>query len=95
MYIAGRITGDPGYREKFEAAKRFYEDMGHIVLNPAELPEGMRPEDYMRICFAMIDSADKVCFLLDWKRSKGAKLEMAWCEYVGKPYVFMMVDDRR
>ena len=84
VYIAGKISGDPNYREKFAAEQECLEDQGHIVLNPAELPEGMSSADYMRICFAMIDCADVVMFLPDWENSEGAKLERAYCEYVDK-----------
>ena len=84
VYIAGKITGDPGYRDKFAAAEIQLGGQGHTVLNPAELPEGMAPADYMRICFAMIDVADAVVFLPDAAESAGARLERAYCEYIGK-----------
>lgn len=45
IYIAGKITGDPDYRAKFADAQRQIEAQGHIVLNPATLPEGMEPMD--------------------------------------------------
>lgn len=84
VYIAGKITGDPGYRDKFAAAEIQLGWRGHTVLNPAELPGGMSREDYMRICFAMIDVADAVVFLPDAKDSAGARLERAYCEYIEK-----------
>ena len=74
IYIAGKITGDPGYRDKFAAAEIQLGWQGHTVLNPAELPSGMSREDYMRICFAMIDVADAVVFLPDWRR-----FQREWC----------------
>lgn len=87
VYIAGKITGDPGYRDKFAAAEIQLGWQGHTVLNPAELPSGMSREDYMRICFAMIDVADAVVFLPDATESAGARLERAYCEYVEKETV--------
>ena len=84
VYIAGKITGDSAYREKFRKAQRDLEAGGFIVLNPAELPEGMIPSDYMRICFAMMDCADIVAFLPDYSQSSGARLEFEWCQYTGK-----------
>ena len=42
VYIAGKITGDPGYRDKLAAAEIQLGWQGHAVLNPAELPGGMR-----------------------------------------------------
>jgi len=87
IYIAGKISGDPLFREKFAAAQKTLEmeGGGNIVLNPAILPDGLSVADYMRICFAMIDVADVVVFLPDWRLSGGAQLEKAYCDYVGKP----------
>lgn len=90
VYIAGRITGDENYKAKFEAAERYIKRMhDDIVLNPAILPAGMKPADYMRICFAMLDTADIVVFLPDFKESKGAMLEHTWCKYTGKPIFYI------
>ena len=84
IYIAGKITGDPEYRRKFACAARQVEAFGHIALNPAELPEGMAAADYMRICFAMIDTADELWYLADAAKSAGARVEMQYCRYVKK-----------
>ena len=84
IYIAGKITGDQGYQAKFRRAAAGLRMCGNIVLNPAELPEGMTQEEYMRICFAMIDVADCVVFLPDAGDSAGAQIERAYCEYIGK-----------
>ena len=86
IYIAGKITGDPDYRAKFADAQRQIEAQGHIVLNPATLPEGMDPKDYMRICFAMIDVADEVWMTPRWAASEGAALELRYCRYICKNY---------
>ena len=88
VYIAGKITGDPNYRKKFKAAATDIARGGHITLNSADLPEGLLPKDYMCICFAMIDAADVVVFLPDAKGSAGARLEKAYCEYIGKEMEF-------
>ena len=84
IYIAGKITGDPEYRKKFACAARQVEEFGHIALNPAELPEGMAAADYMRICFAMIDTADELWYLANAAKSAGARVEMQYCRYVKK-----------
>lgn len=85
VYLAGKITGDPNYREKFAAAaKKLEERAGVTVISPAVTPEGLKKADYMRICFAMLESADTAVFLPDWEDSPGAQLEKHWCEYVGE-----------
>lgn len=89
VYIAGKITGDPGYKEKFRRAAEKLEAQGHIVLNPAVLPEGMAEADYMRICLAMLESADEVVFLPDFISSAGAMLERDWCGYTRKPWLLI------
>ena len=87
VYIAGKITGDDMYVAKFWQACEQLENEGFTVLDPSLLPSGMAPADYMRICLAMLDSADCVVLLPDWCQSIGARLEHAWCEYTGKPAV--------
>lgn len=84
IYIAGKITGEPNYKEKFDIAATSLEAQGHIVLNPAELPEGMLPADYMRICFAMMDTADAIYLLKGWYSSSGASIERNYAMYTGK-----------
>lgn len=84
IYIAGAITGDPEYREKFRRAEEAVRAEGHVAVNPAVLPEGLEPGDYMRICTAMLDSCDAIALLRDWPHSKGACIEITYAQYVGK-----------
>ena len=85
IYIAGKIAGAPKYKDLFAAEADKQREAGHIVLNPAELPEGMSRPGYMRICMAMIDAADKVIMLPNYQQSPGARLEREYCRYIGKP----------
>lgn len=91
IYIAGKITGDANYKDKFRRAEELLVSQGHIVLNPAKLPEGLRPGDYMRICFAMLEAADMAAFLPDYCDSPGARLEYDWCRYTGKPKDLLLI----
>ena len=89
IYIAGKITGDPDYKAKFAIAEKILREDGAVVLSPAYLPEGMSAADYMRICFAMIDTADVVAFLPDYSKSAGAQLEYQYCLYTEKPIRYL------
>lgn len=74
-YIAGKITGDPAYRIKFNAAALELEESGYTVMNPAILPDGFTWGSYMHICQAMLAECDCMFLLSDWEDSKGAKIE--------------------
>ena len=84
IYIAGKIAGDRRYRAKFREAAKAMEAAGHVVLNPATLPDGLTDGDYMRICMAMVDAADLAVFLPDYQESRGAMVEWAYCQRIGK-----------
>lgn len=84
VYIAGKITGNENYKAEFAEAEEKLRELGHIPLNPAVLPEGLEKADYMRICLAMLDSADAIAPLLSWTRSDGAAIEMSLARYTDK-----------
>ena len=88
IYIAGKITGDPNYKEKFaKMESELLKIPGTTVINPAALPTGLEPADYARICIAMINSSDIVVFAPNYKKSQGALLEMQYCRYIQKTWV--------
>ena len=77
IYIAGKIAGDRRYRAKFREAAKTLEAAGHVVLNPATLPDGLTDGDYMRIALAMLEASDLAVFLPDYQESRGAMVEWA------------------
>ena len=90
IYIAGKIAGDKRYRAKFREAAKSLEAMGHVVLNPATLPDGLDDGDYMQIALAMLNAADVAVFLPDYQESKGAMAEWAYCQRIGKDCALYM-----
>ena len=92
IYIAGKITGNPHYKLQFRATEEMLQRERYTVLNPADLPAGTKPADYMRICFAMLDSADIVFFQSGWEESTGARLEFDYAKYIGKHIIAMKSD---
>lgn len=88
VYIAGKITDDLFYRTKFYEAARKLEAAGFAVLSPAVLPDGFTYEAYMRMSEAMLNECEAVCFLPDWRESKGARYEYGHATANGKEIFF-------
>jgi len=86
IYIAGKITGEDeaAVYNKFVVAKTRLENSGDLVMSPHVLSEnrGFDHEDYMHICYAMIDICDAIFVLKDWQKSKGARMEVQYaCDH--------------
>lgn len=77
FYIAGKITGNPDYKNNFKKAEEALARLGHSVLSPAWInayPE-FSYQDYIFISTAMQVKCDAVLFLPDWVDSNGAQEE--------------------
>jgi hypothetical protein len=95
IYIAGKVTGDPRYKEKFEAcAKHLEEELGwkrENIVNPAqEVPEGTPWLKAMWKCLKLLKGCGWVAMLPDWRESRGARIEhwyaqfkQRWIMYIG------------
>lgn len=81
VYIAGAMTGKFDYKKCFIGAEKRLKELGHIVVNPAYLPEGL--EDYFEINKAMIDQCDAIYVLRGYKNSVGTKKEIEYCKSKG------------
>ena len=91
VYLAGKITNDPDYKEKFKAAEDFLnEHGGFAVLNPAILPqEGFEYAAYIRMSMAMLKECQAACFLPGWKDSPGARDEFDLAKVQGIDIYFL------
>ena len=82
IYISGAITGTDNYMERFAKAEKELTEQGYSVVNPAkvnaQLPEDTTYEEYMKMCFCMLDMCDSICMLKDWKKSCGANRELGY-----------------
>lgn len=67
VYIAGPMSGLPEYnRPAFNTEALHQQQKGHVVLNPATLPDGLTQQQYMGICIEMVKIADEVIMLPNW-----------------------------
>lgn len=85
IYLAGKITGDPNYREKFAEVAEDLRRRGDSVMNPACLSEDKEFswDDYMAVASAMQQVCDATVLLPDWKDSRGARTELKTAESLG------------
>lgn len=83
VYLSGKITGDAGYRQKFEAVQKELMSYGYVVFNPAVLPDGFEYEDYMSLDLLILSRCDAIYLLRDWKNSPGAKRELEEAKRLG------------
>ena len=82
MYISGAITGTDNYMERFAKAEKELTENGYSVINPAkvnaQLPEDTTYEEYMKMCFCMLDMCDSIYMLKGWEKSCGANREYGY-----------------
>lgn len=92
IYIAGKITGDDRCEvlQKFFKADSELKKQGHQTFVPCVLPDypEVAHEDYMHICFAMIDICDAVYMLADWQQSPGARQELEYARDWKKEIIY-------
>ena len=87
IYVAGKITGNKNAKEQF---KKVEEDLllaGHQVLNPSILPVGFEHQEYMHICFSMLDVCEAIYLQKNWRNSMGACMEYGYATAKGKQII--------
>ena len=90
IYISGAITNCPDFKERFEMAEYYlqktYPDAE--IINPALvnsfLPKSTTHEEYMKMSFTMLDMADAIYMIDNWRSSCGASQEYGYALAMGK-----------
>jgi hypothetical protein len=85
VYISGKITDDPNYREKFNTAEQILRDgYDFIVINPAKkIDEQLPRKIQMVLSIDALCACDTIYMLPDWEESTGARAEKAFAESIG------------
>lgn len=91
IYISGAITGTDDYIERFQTVEERLTGEGYQVLNPAKIntamPDGTSYEEYMQVCFCLLDMADAIYMMRGWESSEGAQRELNYA-YAKRKEVF-------
>jgi len=93
IYIAGKITNYPDHKKHFLEAEQALTSLGHKVINPSVLPEGFEQQEYMHICYSMIDVCDGVYMLDNWRDSVGAGKEHEYAKVNKKAVIYQLSED--
>ena len=91
VYLSGKITHNEHYKKDFDLAKQFLIKTGKIVINPAELDQvadELTYDQYMQICYRLVDIADIIFMVSGWQKSKGANAELSYAKSLGKKVMY-------
>ena len=95
IYLAGKVTGDPCYKMKFEAGVKHLEDLGwkrENIVNPAQLVPG--DTSWLKAmwkCLWLMLGCGWVAMLPDWKESRGARIECFVARLTWKWIIFINI----
>jgi nucleoside 2-deoxyribosyltransferase len=90
LYVAGRIADEKDYIAKFDRACNEVKRMGCIPVNPCNLEHnhGKTWAEFMVTDIKAMLDCDGVYALNDWRRSKGATIEVELAISLGKRVVY-------
>jgi nucleoside 2-deoxyribosyltransferase len=98
LYISGRITVNPNYKEEFDNAEKWLKERDITPINPCKVNaicETLSYEEFMKIDYALIDLCDGLFMLKGWQESKGALSEMCYAKSLGKKIHYQGYFERR
>lgn len=92
VYLSGKITENENYKAEFKVAEVYLRNIGYTVINPAQLDEistkELTHEQYMKVCYKLIDISDIIFMVSGWQKSKGANAELSYAKSLGKKVMY-------
>jgi hypothetical protein len=84
IYICGKVTGDPNYKDKFLKEDDRLFSLGYEPVDPAACISSSEVwSKAMKLAIRMMLLCDGVSLLPDWRKSKGAKIEARLARKLG------------
>jgi hypothetical protein len=88
-YIVGAIANDKNYKMKFDRMVwRLREKGWKMVINPCCVPDNLPYERYAYTSMGFVNACDCLVVLNSWKKSVGAKAEIAYARMLKKEILF-------
>ncbi len=91
VYLSGKIKDNDNYKIDFASAELFLVERGYMVVNPTRLDEvakELTAEQYMQICYRLVDISDIIFMVSGWQKSKSANAELSYAKSLGKKVMY-------
>lgn len=90
IYLAGKVAGEPNYREIFAEAAEKLRIEGHQVYNPAAAnQEGRTTSEIMAHHLPQLCASEALALLSNWTTSGGSQIEYGLAQYLGKEIIYL------
>lgn len=95
IYISGKISNNPNYKEDFEKAEDWLIKNDYTPINPTriEIPN-LTYNQYMILGYELIKMSDAIFMLGGWQDSKGACAELSYAKSLGKKVIYQKYYER-
>lgn len=95
IYISGRISNNPNYKEEFKKAEGWLIKNDYTPINPTRIEiSNLTYNQYMILGYELIKMSDAIFMLGGWQDSKGACAELSYAKSLGKKVIYQKYYER-